>query len=203
MRWMLHADEAKRALLRGPGMASADTAALTKLVGEVAQRGAGLSAAERAMFLDLHVWLPDDILTKVDRMSMAVSLEARTPFLDHRLVEYVAKLPHHARIRGNKTKIVLRDCLADLLPASVLQKPKEGFSIPMKNWLRNELRAEAEEIFDARRLKRHGFLDADGVRRLWTDHLAGRTNHAHVLFAIIMFEHWYDAVIARPPAEVL
>jgi len=198
MRWMLHADEEKLALLRGPNLSGAATGALERMVAEIHARASALSPMERAMYVDMHLWLPDDILTKVDRMSMAVSLEARTPFLDHELVEYVARLPEAVRVHGGRTKIILRKCLEDLLPEHIIQKPKEGFSIPMKNWLRNELREEAEAKFDPRRLARHDFFDAEGVRGLWDEHQAGQANHAHVLFALLMFESWYEEVVGAP-----
>jgi len=195
MRWMLHADDAKRALVHGSRMAEADPAALRALVSGWLSRAPALGPMERAMYLDLNLWLPDDILVKVDRMSMAVSLEARVPFLDYRLVEYVASLPARARIQGDRTKILLRQCLGDLLPHRVLHKPKEGFSIPMKNWLRSELREESEAVFEPGRLGRHGFLDADGVRALWSEHLAGSANHAHLLFSLLVFDHWYSEIV--------
>ncbi len=195
MRWMVYVDALQRAALRGPELLDAAPDALGDLVRTVVARAPQLDPMERAMFVDLHMWLPDDILTKVDRMSMACSLEARTPFLDHRLVELVARMPSAARIRGGRTKIVLRKALRNLLPARVLTRPKEGFSIPMKNWLRNELRPEAEAIFDPAHLGRHGFLQPDAVGRLWRRHLDGVENHAHVLFAILMFDHWYAEVV--------
>ncbi|MHC4952292.1 MAG: asparagine synthase (glutamine-hydrolyzing) [Planctomycetota bacterium] len=195
MRWMLHADATKRAGIRGAALRAADDAALANLVAGTCGRATSLDAAARAMFLDMQVWLPDDILVKVDRMSMAVSLEARTPFLDHRLVEYVARLPSSARIDGQRTKIVLRDAVRDLVPPEVLGKKKEGFSVPMKNWLRGELKEEAAAWLAPSQLGRHGFFDTAGVDALWREHQAGAANHAHVLFAILMFEQWYDATV--------
>jgi asparagine synthase (glutamine-hydrolysing) len=203
MRWLIHADGAVRAMLRGPSLSGADVDALRALVAGLSDRAGHLDPMARAMFVDLSLWLPDDILTKVDRMSMAVSLEARVPFLDHRLVEYVARLPSSQRVAGQRTKILMRQVVADLLPAEVLNKPKEGFSIPMKNWLRRELRAEAESVFDPARLRRHDFLDPDSVWTLWREHVEGVANHAHVLFAMLIFDLWHEEVVeSAPPVEV-
>ena len=152
----------------------------------------------KAMAVDLVTYLPDDILTKVDRMSMAASLEVRAPFLDHRVVELVARIPSALKIKGWQTKHILRLAMRELLPAEVLDKPKQGFSIPVKNWLRGELRELMRATLEAGRLRRHGYVEPAVVQRWMTEHLEGRANHAHRLWSLMMLELWHEQYLDRP-----
>jgi asparagine synthase (glutamine-hydrolysing) len=147
---------------------------------------AGFSGLQRQLHADLSGYLPDDILTKVDRMSMAVGLEARVPFLDHELVEAVMALPEEWKLRGRTTKWILREAMRDVLPPSVLSRPKEGFSIPMKNWLRGPLRPMMDELLAG--VEQRGWFDAAVIRRLEAEHLRGRENHAHRLWCLMSLE---------------
>ena len=147
---------------------------------------------------DIKTYLADDILVKVDRMSMANSLEARTPFLDYRLVEFAAGLPSHLKLRGLQTKYLLKRCMASKLPRTVLSRKKEGFSIPMKNWLKQELRPLMQDLLSPARMKRGGFFNASYVQRLMTDHLKGVANHSHQLWSLMMFEIWQDSYLHQP-----
>ena len=151
-----------------------------------------LDPARQMMLLDLVTYLPDDILVKVDRASMGVSLEARTPLLDHRLVEFAFRLPHHQIIRGGEGKWLLRRVLERHVPRSLLDRPKKGFGIPIDAWLRGPLREWAEELLSPSRLAREGFFQVAPVQQALRAHLDGRRNLQHQLWVILMFEAWLD-----------
>jgi asparagine synthase (glutamine-hydrolysing) len=144
----------------------------------------------RQLYADLSIYLADDILVKVDRMSMATSLETRAPFLDTDVMELAFSLPGDLKIRDGVRKYVLKQALKDVLPADILDRRKEGFSIPMKNWLRRELKPLMHELLSPARLAKRGLIEPDEVSRLIDQHCAGQANHAHVLFALMVFERW-------------
>ena len=150
----------------------------------------GLGLAEGLMYADLVSYLPNDILVKVDRATMAVALEARAPLLDVNVFEYGWSLPLEMKIRGGKGKWVLRELLARYMPRDLFERPKQGFGMPVAEWLRTDLRAWAEDLLDEGRLKQEGYLDAAAVRAVWAEHLAGRGNHAPRLWTVLMFQAW-------------
>jgi len=153
----------------------------------------GLNAIERMMALDMLGYLPDDILTKVDRAAMAVSLETRVPFLDHHVVSFAWRLPLHFKVRGNETKWILRQLLARHVPRALIDRPKMGFGVPLNSWLRGPLREWAEELLDEHRLRREGYFRPEPIRRIWEAHLGGRVDEQYRLWGVLMFQSWLEA----------
>lgn len=148
---------------------------------------------ERMMLLDTLTYLPEDILVKVDRASMAVSLETRAPLLDHRVFELAWRLPLAMRVRGSQTKWALRQLLYKRVPREMLERPKMGFGVPVDAWLRGPMRSWAETLLDPQRLAREGYFDVALVSKMWSAHLAGRRNAAAELWPILMFQLWLEA----------
>jgi len=146
----------------------------------------------KQMYVDLKMYLVDNILVKVDRMSMATSLEARVPFLDHRFVEFSATVPGDYKMQGMKTKVILKQAMEELLPNEILYRGKEGFSIPIKNWLKKELKPLMMDTLASDKIKREGFFNSNYIDKLVSEHLKGTENHSHRLWALIIFGRWYD-----------
>ncbi len=152
-----------------------------------------LDVAESMMLADAKTYLPEDILVKVDRAAMAVSLETRVPMLDHRVVELAWRLPMHLKIRGTRGKHVLRAVLAQYVPPALTERAKMGFSLPLDDWLRGPLRDWTEALLEPGRLRREGFLDAAPIHARWQEHLSGARNRQQSLWAILMFQAWLEA----------
>ncbi len=157
------------------------------------------SLADRIMLRDMREYLPGDILVKVDRATMAASLEARCPLLDHRLLEFTWRLPAFRKIRQGKGKWPLRRLLGRYVPDDVLQRPKHGFDVPVGDWLRGPLRPWAEDLLTEARLRRHGFLDPGTVRECLRRHMSGRSDQAYQLWAMLMAQSWLDANLEGRP----
>ena len=147
---------------------------------------------DRMQFLDLVTYLPDDILTKVDRASMAIGLEARVPLLDHRVIELAWQLPHSVKIRGGVTKWIARQVLYRHVPRQLIERPKMGFGVPLGEWLKGPLRAWAENLISEKKLGESGLLNAQLVRRRWLEHLSGQRNWQYLLWDVLMFEAWRE-----------
>ncbi|HOX86360.1 MAG TPA: asparagine synthase (glutamine-hydrolyzing) [bacterium] len=150
---------------------------------------------DQQQYVDIHTYLVDDILVKVDRMSMATSLEARVPFLDYRFVEFAATVPSHLRLRGKTSKYLLKRAMTDILPIEIIQRNKEGFSIPIKNWMKKELKPMMLDALSPASIKKSGFFDSNTVQSLIHEHLQGRENHSHRLWALMVFQLWWQQTL--------
>ena len=151
------------------------------------------SYAEQMMYWDLATYLPDDILTKVDRASMAVALEARVPLLDHRVVELAWSLPLDHKIRDGQTKWILRQVLYQYVAPELIERPKMGFGIPIDRWIRGPLKEWAAELLAPSRLRREGFLRPEPIQKLWDEHQSARRNWQHHLWDVVMFQAWWES----------
>ena len=149
-------------------------------------------AISQMMAIDLITYLPDDILCKVDRAAMGVSLETRVPFLDYSVMEFAWSLPLNFKIFNNKTKWILREVLYKYVPQKLIDRPKMGFGVPLDSWLRGELRGWAENLLDENKLLQEGFFDPKPIRKKWEEHLSGKKNWHHQLWVILMFQTWLE-----------
>ena len=151
-----------------------------------------LNNQEQMMVLDLITYLPNDILVKVDRAAMATSLETRTPFLDHKLINYVWKIPQSLKFRDGNGKWILKKILNQYVPKNLTERPKMGFGIPIDKWLRGPLRDWAENLLSEKRLQHEGYFNHDLIRNKWLEHLSGKKNWQSDLWDILMFQSWID-----------
>jgi asparagine synthase (glutamine-hydrolysing) len=152
---------------------------------------------DRALYVDVKTYLVDDILMKVDKMSMAVSLEARDPLLDHPLLEYVATIPSSLKLSHGRSKYLLRRLLAKRIPQSIVDRPKQGFEAPIGEWLRGPLAPMVDGLLMDGRLADRGVFDGREVQRVWEEHRSGARDHRHRLWSLVMLELWFRQFVDR------
>jgi len=152
----------------------------------------GLDSQQQMMALDFITYLPNDILVKIDRAAMASSLETRVPFLDHKLIEFVWKIPHSLKYRNGQGKWILKEILNQYVPRNLTDKPKMGFGVPIGAWLREPLRDWAENLLNQKKLQEEGYFNSELVRKKWLEHLSGRRNWQYDLWNVLMFQSWID-----------
>lgn len=152
---------------------------------------------EQMQFLDINFYMAEDILTKVDRASMAVSLEVRAPFLDPRIAQFAASIPLEYKLKGSKGKYILKKAVENLLPKEILQRPKKGFGIPIAEWLKGRLNPLMHEMLDAKRLKDQGLFDENFVQKLIKEHESNTASHHKQLWTLLVFQLWHDNFLKR------
>lgn len=190
------AEADKDRLLSGDARRALGSYRTADLFEEIYRAADGPDPLARIQYIDFKTYLPDDILTKVDRASMAHSLEVRCPFLDHRLVEYVAGQPSALKLRGTKGKLLLKDAVRGLLPAEILERPKMGFAMPVGDWLRGPLRPMVEDSV-VESTARHDLFDRAVVRSMARQHASGLRDRTTELWALLVFNRWYDKFVAQ------
>jgi asparagine synthase (glutamine-hydrolysing) len=198
-RWMMFMSEAERhALYRPEWRAAVPRHTTAELLGAHFQKVAHCDPLAQQQYVDIKTYLADGILTKVDRMSMAASLEVRVPLLDHRIVELGLNLPARLKLAGGRTKQILRRAMRGQLPAGILNRPKQGFSIPLKHWLHGPLRPLMLDLLSAQTIRQRGYFNPETVAAWLSEHLGGYANHSHRLWALMVFELWHQRVFDRP-----
>jgi len=192
-RWMMFLSSSEKdSLYRSDLRATLDDHLTTDFFHDYFEKAHCFDRLAQQQYVDVKTYLADDILTKVDRMSMAVSIEARVPLLDYHIVEFALNLPAYMKLRGARTKSILRQAVKNMVPQLVLEKPKEGFSIPMKNWLCTSLKPMMLDLLSKAALQRQGYFDHQVVAEWIQEHLEGRVNHSHRLWALMVFEMWHQ-----------
>jgi asparagine synthase (glutamine-hydrolysing) len=187
-RWRLFMDPAAL-LFRTPAM-NALSAEPGQHILDLFDRSGARGPLDRMLYVDLKSYLPDNCLHKVDRMSMACSLEARVPLLDHELVELAFQMPERLKLRGRRSKVALKRVAARRVPRECVYRRKEGFSVPIKNWLTSELEPLMRDLLSTERVRRDGIFEPAAVERLVSEHVRGEQNHSHLIWSLMVFHDW-------------
>ena len=191
-RWRLFATETFLGKLFTPSVQSQREKPIARHILNLFDQVDWLSPMNQCLYVDFKSYLAENIFTKVDRMSMAVSLEARVPFLDMDLVQLAFQVPDHLKVDNQTTKVLLKRLAARYIPKECVYRPKEGFSIPIKHWLKTRFRPLLEEYLDDNKIEAQGIFQEETVSRLKKEHLEGEANHSHLLWSLIVFHAWYD-----------
>jgi asparagine synthase (glutamine-hydrolysing) len=162
-------------------------------------KAAPVNEIDRLLYLDSKTYLPGDILTKVDRMTMANSLEARVPLLDHELIELAARIPADLKMRDLETKYILKRAMGGVVPDEILYRKKQGFGVPISKWINDQLRDRISDDLSSRRAVGRGYFDPGYIRTLLKEHSIGRRDHSHALWSLWMLEHWFRAYVDASP----
>lgn len=170
---------------------------LTSYFQELNRKVTSNSALDALLYIDSKTYLPGDILTKVDRMTMAVSLEARVPLLDHKLIEFVTRIPADLKLAGLETKHLFKRAVADLVPAEILNRPKQGFGVPIQHWINQQLRERIRDTLCEPRTIQRGYVSRTHIERLLDEHERGRRDHAMGLWALLMLELWHRQFVDK------
>jgi len=189
-RWRIFASEAIQSRLFTQQAQSRITTPLNAHITELFAKAGRRDPLDRCLYVDTKSYLCDNILTKVDRMSMAVSLESRVPYLDPELVSLAFNIPAQLKVSGNTTKVLLKKVAARHIPRECVYRPKEGFSIPIKHWLKTTLRPLMDELLSEQSIRQQGLFAWETVLQLKQEHLQGKENHSHLLWSLIMFQAW-------------
>ncbi len=189
-RWRLFAgDSIRKQLFTIDALKQLNTPA-TAHISELFRKAGARQPLNRSLYVDLKSYLCDNCLVKTDRMSMAVSLEARVPFLDRELVELAFQIPDRFKVNSGKTKVLLKKVAARYIPSDCVYRPKEGFSIPIKQWLSSQLLPLMEELLDSRKIRQEGLFQPAAIEKLKREHLSGYANHSHILWSLMVFQSW-------------
>jgi asparagine synthase (glutamine-hydrolysing) len=187
-------DDAQKNELYSDDMRTAVAGVSTEgLVRDILQTCSSRDPLNRTLFLDLETLLPDQVLPFVDRLSMAHSVEVRPPFLDHRLVEFVAALPGSIKIKAGRVKHILKEAVSDLVPPDLLARPKEGFIMPINEWLIDRLKSYVEATLSPDRLKAHGLFRPEAIRGMLEAHYSGNAQRGNQIWNLIMFQLWWES----------
>lgn len=189
-RWRIFLSEIMRQQLFQPDVLDSVEHSAEDHIERLFSKARNLTPLNQCLYTDVKSYLVDNILTKVDRMSMAVSLETRVPFLDPDLVELAFKMPDRLKVSENQTKVLLKKVASKYIPKKAIYRPKEGFSIPMKHWLNTEFSSVVDELLDTSKIRADGVFQASTIERLKTEHRRGVANHSHILWSIIVFQDW-------------
>ena len=190
-RWRLFAGEAMQQTLLTPEAAAEITQPVDRHIAQLFRQAGGRDPLNRSLYVDVKSYLCDNILVKVDRMSMAVSLETRVPFLDPKMVELAFRMPADYKVSKGTTKVLLKALAARSVPENCVYRPKEGFSIPIKNWLKTQFRPIIEDYLQSEQLRQQGIFQVETVEKLKQEHFSDVANHSHILWSLIVFQAWY------------